>query len=476
MTPASPNFLAIDQGGHASRAIVFDASGRMVASASIDIATRRLPGDRVEHDAEELIGSIHQALLEVERRFGSPIAAAGLATQRSSIVCWDRKSGEALSPVISWQDRRAADWLRRFEPRSAEIQARTGLVLSPHYGASKLRWCLDHLPGVQQARAEDRLCCGPLASFILFRLLGSAPFAVDPANGSRTLLWDCDTRDWSPDLLELFGVPASVLPRCVPTRHAFGEFKVGGNPVSLTVCTGDQSAALFAFGEPGHDAVYINAGTGAFLQRAVGRRRVPSTTLLASVVRDTDGESSYVLEGTVNGAGSALRQIGTELGVGLDELDATVARALDGTAAPPLFLNGVSGLGSPFWRAVFPSHFIGDADTHGKLAAVVESIVFLIAANLDEMARAAGPVRRVVITGGLGAMDGFCRRLADLGGLNVERPDAAEATARGLAWLVAGQSGAWIGGAKSETFTPEPHPALRKRFERWRAAMTAALS
>jgi len=475
MAPSSPHFLAIDQGGHASRALIFDAAGDIVAEAGVDIATRRLDGNRVEHDPEELVESIRRCIHEAEAGFDGEIAAAGLATQRSSIVCWDRTTGAALSPVISWQDRRAADWLRRFENRSADIHALTGLVLSPHYGASKLRWCLDHLPDVARALADGRLCCGPLASFLLFRLLGNRPFAVDPANGSRTLLWDCTTRTWSTALLDLFGVPGAALPRCVPTRHAYGALAIGDRTAPLEVCTGDQSAALFAFGEPWPDTVYINAGTGAFLQRGVGSRRAESATLLCSVVWEADGELSYVLEGTVNGAGSALRQIGDELGIGIETLDAAVTRALERTPAPPLFLNGVSGLGSPFWRSDFRSRFLGDADAEAKLVAVAESIVFLIAVNLEEMTRAAGPVRRLVLSGGLAAQDGLCRRLADLSGIAVERPVVREATARGLAWLVAGRPGNWLDEGEPETFAPAGDPALRDRFARWRAAVAAAL-
>jgi glycerol kinase len=478
MSILSPHFLAIDQGGHASRALVFDAAGRIVASASVDVGTRRTPGEIVEHDPEELIESIRSTLAEAADSFGArgDLTAAGLATQRSSIVCWDRETGAALSPVISWQDRRAADWLRQFKDRSEKIHALTGLVLSPHYGASKLRWCLDHLPEVRRALDAGRLAAGPLASFILFRLLEERPLATDPANGSRTLLWDCSTRNWSEELLELFGVPASVLPRCVPTRHAYGTLPIGSRRVPLGVCTGDQSAALFAFGEPHPDTVYVNAGTGAFLQRAIGGQRIESPQLLGSVVWQSGAELSYVLEGTVNGAGSAIRRVAEEIGVAADALDTEVIRSLESVSEPPLYLNGISGLGSPFWRADFPSRFVGDGGTRQQLAAVVESIVFLIMANLEEMTRAAGPMRRLVLTGGLSALDQMCRKLADLSGLTVERPDVQEATARGLAWLVAGRPQSWAGALRAVRFEPKGNAALKSRFERWRAALADALS
>ena len=138
------------------------------------------------------------------------IVSAGLATQRSSIVCWDRVTGQALSPVISWQDRRAHEWLARFAPHAEAIHATTGLMLSAHYGASKLRWCLDHLPAVAQAETEGRLAFGPLASFLIFRLTAEHTLAADPANAARTLLWNIQSLDWDEGLLHLFSIPVSA--------------------------------------------------------------------------------------------------------------------------------------------------------------------------------------------------------------------------------------------------------------------------
>ena len=312
-------FLAIDQGGHASRAIVFDWESKIVAWETAALEIRRPGIDRIEHDATTLLCSITEALDLAAVALGPRVAdvwAAGLATQRSSVVCWDRVNGEPLSPVISWQDRRGAAWLERFSKHAELIRQTTGLVLSPHYGASKLRWCLDHLPAVAEALQQDRLAWGPILSFILFRILSEHPLVVDPANASRTQLWDLWTRDWSPRLLKLFDLPVAPLPRCVPNRFAFGRICFGGRCVPLTVSTGDQSAALFASGPPRADAVFVNAGTGAFLQVVVPERPVSTGRLLTSMVWNDDLNATYVLEGTVNGAGSALGWVRNELGAG----------------------------------------------------------------------------------------------------------------------------------------------------------------
>lgn len=469
-------YLAIDQGGHASRALLYDRHGHLHDTALVPVGTRRsADGLQVEHDPEALITSLRAAIdMVCSPLAGHPgrIVAAGLATQRSSMVCWDRSTGAALSPVLSWQDRRHAAWLARFEDRQAWIHTRTGLVLSPHYGASKMRWCLDHLPVVAAAARAGTLVMGPLASFILCRLLIERPLVVDPANASRTLLWDPRRGDWSDALLELFGIARDHLPRCVHSRHACGTLDTAAGPVPLGVCTGDQSAAPFAFGPLDPALAYINTGTGAFIQRSLPDRPPDAPRLLTSVVWSDSGHTDFMLEGTVNGAGSAI-----EAWAAAEGCDA--ARALDELAAheppgePPLYLNGISGLGSPYWLAAFDSRYLGSGGTLLRLLAVLESIVFLVRVNLDEMQPHSPPLAHAVLTGGLSANRLFCQRLANLCRLPVWRSDEREATARGLAWLVAGSPAGWPRDP-GEYFQPRPDAALDARFGRWHEAMMTA--
>ncbi len=473
-TPAPPDgalYLAIDQGGHASRALVFDGQGRIVASDFQPIDVTHSHDDWVEHDPAQLITSLHTAINNVMRRLGergSSVIAAGLATQRSSVVCWDKHSGAALSPVISWQDRRAHAWLQQFVEYSEKIHQSTGLFLSAHYGASKIRWCLDHLPAVQAAHQNDTLACGPLASFALFHLLEERPLLADPANASRTLLWNIKTRDWDDELLALFGVPRTPLPRCVPTRHGFGHLRAGGHTIPLTITTGDQSAALFGFGPPQADTVYINMGTGAFIQRTTNRH-LNHPGLLTSIAFQEDQQATYTLEATINGAGSALDWASKTMG--LRDTATRLAEWLANESTPPLFLNGVSGLGAPFWIPDFASRFIGEGEPWEKIVAVVESIVFLLHTNLAEMETTCDPAHRIVISGGLAALDGLCQRLADLSGLPVHRPAECEATARGTAFLLAGGTSVWPETGATMTFAPTENSPLAQRFQRWREAM-----
>jgi len=465
-------WLAIDQGGHASRAILFDAAGEKRAEAQAPLDTRREGADRVEHDPEQLITSVRTVVDEACRRAaeqGWRIAGAGLATQRSSMVCWNRGTGQALSPVISWQDRRNAEWLRSLEPRASWIRERTGLALTAHYGASKMRWCLEHLPAVRAAAAEESLAMGPLASFILFRLLSRHPFVADPANASRTQLWSPATQDWDDELLALFGLPRAALPACVTSRYAYGEIDGVAGEVPLLVATGDQSAVPFAFGEPDPAAAYVNAGTGAFVQRAVRNRLPEAPRLLASVVWSDAGEVVYMIEGTVNGAGSALEAFAAVEGRALPELLDNLERR-PVPPDPPLYLNGIGGLGSPWWQGDFRSRFIGEGNLESRLLAVIESIVFLVCVNLEELGPLGPPLERIVLSGGLSSSRLFAGRLANVAGLPVWRSAETEATARGLARLVAGSAANWPPGP-GEVIYPNEDRALCARFRRWRAAM-----
>ncbi|MEZ5561971.1 MAG: FGGY family carbohydrate kinase [Gammaproteobacteria bacterium] len=469
--------LALDQGGHASRALVFDGTGQLVATGSVPVETLRNPEGHIEHDPDALIGSLREAIAAAckELPAGSRISAAGLATQRSSLCCWNRHSGEALSPVISWQDRRHAAWLETLGEHAGMIRARTGLVLTPHYGASKMRWCLDHLPAVQAAHAAGELVMGPLASFIACRLLDGLPCHADPANAARTQLWDPATRDWSDELLQLFGIARADLPVPVTSRFAWGELATPLGPVPLTVVTGDQSAVPFAFGPLDAGTAYVNIGTGAFIQRALRDRLPEAQQLLVSVVwSDSDGVD-YMLEGTVNGAGSALDWLAAREGLPLARLlDAGQSAAAAGLE-PPLFLNGIGGLGSPFWRSDFESRFVGTGTTGSRLLAVLESIAFLLHANYRELAAHGPRFTRLLLTGGLSANDYLCQCLADLCGIPVLRSEEPEATARGLARLIAAEDAYdWTLPATSRLM-PAENPALCGRFRRWEELLQAQL-
>jgi glycerol kinase len=477
--------LSLDQGGSASRALVFDGEGRELASSRVEVADRRPRPGWVEQDPDAVVDSLRQvaeaALMQLDASQRGHVQACGLSCQRSSLVCWDRSSGIALSPILSWQDTRAAEWLAAQALDTEAIRASTGLYPNAHFGLSKIRWCLDHLDEVKHAAADGRLVIGSLAAFLAFRLLEQRPCLVDPANASRTLLFDLARGDWNRELLERFAIDPRWLPDIARSDAEFGDLVVPSisapskdmpsQRLPLRLLSGDQSTAAFAYGEPRAEATYLNVGTGAFVYRLA--QQVPAgSRLLRSVIHWSEAPQ-YVVEGTVNGAGSALAWFAEQHGI-TDVAAALDAQWVDDSSGDTLFLNGIGGLGSPDWRARFASRFIGDATMEQQLVAVAESIVFLIQRNLSLLQGIGEPCAYVLISGGLSRSDRFCQVLSDLGRLPVHRPGQCEASARGTAFLLAGRPASWAP-LPERRFEPQPNPALLARYRRWSDCMASAL-
>ena len=434
--------LALDQGSHASRACLYGRDGDLLASCVVPVATRHPAPDRVEQDPPELADSLQRAAegALARAREAHPRlvpAAAGLAVQRSTLVCCEADTLVPLLPALSWQDRRHAGWLATLSPAAARVRELTGLPLSAHYGASKLRWCLENVPAVRHAAQRGALRALPLAAWLQARLTQAGPL-VDAANASRTLLFDTARLEWADELLEAFGLPAlglrmDALPRCVPTLGDFGALALGGARVPLTALTGDQSAVPFAAGTLALHEASLNMGTGAFLQQPLARRPADPAPLLGSVLGLFGDGARYTLEGTVNGAGAAVSDFMAR--ESLDEPAAWAAlEALPDDTPLPDALIAAGGLGSPWWQPQAVTRWPEGGTPLTRFAAVAESVALLAAINVAEFARLGAAPRALRIAGGLSRSGFMARRLAAFTGLPVMR-SAPEATARGVAAL-----------------------------------------
>jgi len=475
-------YLVIDQGGHATRAIVFDAVGKIVCAAEASIKTISRNTLEVEHDPVDLLNSVYSAIDEVYQILGDDylkIKQAGLATQRSSIVCWDKQSGEALSPIISWQDRRTSGNLSPYKKHAAYIHDVTGLYLNPHYGATKMRWCLDNLAEVKQALEQSRLCIAPMASFILFHLLNKNPFFIDPANASRSLMMNYKTLAWQPELLDLFSVSENILPEIVLTKTSYGDLVRHQHRIPLLLCTGDQSAAVYSEGRPSADEVFINAGTGAFVLKSSDQiPDLKNEKILTSVVFADKNQVSYVVEGTVNGGGRALHWFSEQTGIVEYEsqLDQWCADCFD----PPIFINAISGVGSPYWVAEYASYFTEEASNEAKFVAVLESIIFLLAENIACIQKISGQINKIRLAGGITRSRFFSQKLCNLLQTPVILAQESEATAKGVYYLLSGhtpeKADAILRGATFSTpsiISPRNDEKLMARYTRWRRIMSS---
>jgi glycerol kinase len=462
--------LVIDQGTHASRALLFDAQGRVRQGAYARVALKRLAADVVEQDAGEILASVHTVIEQVLKSPGgrnADLASAGLATQRSSVLAWDVRNGLPLSPVLSWQDRRNADLIRDLNAYRHTIKQISGLQLSPHYGASKIRWLLDHSTPVRNALKKKCLAVGPLAAYLVSQLVQGRVYVVDHANALRTQLLNLDRLEWDPRLLELFGVPRHLLPECRPVRHEYGRLRAADVP--LTAVNGDQTAAVYCLGAPPRRQAVVNIGTGAFVLLPTGTQRVVENALLSGLAGNRNGDREYVLEGTVNGAGAALNWAAQRWA--LDDPIARLGEWMNSGGEVPIFINTVGGLGSPWWQAGPAPPLIGGGSAPQKAVAVVESILFMLTVNIERM-RATGQVLASLrIGGGLARVDEVCRRLASLSGLAVYRPLELETTARGIAWQAGGGPARWPKPGRGKWFKPTSDRRLAARYRRFRQVM-----
>jgi len=456
----------LDLGSSSVKAVTAPPA-RAGGAARRRIATRRLPGGRVEHDAEAIFAAALSALRAALPRRSRNLEALGLATQRSTVLFWDRDTGRPLTPAYSWQDLRGAPLVSRLrrEARSGgdldeTIGRRTGLRLSPHYSASKLSWALRHVRGLRRRVASGRALWGTLGTFLVWRLSGGAVYAVDHANAQRTLLFDLDSRSWEPELFDTFGlgalVEAPALPAALPTTLTSPIcLRRSGLPLRLCAMTGDQQAALIGLGCRAEGAITINYGSGAFVLISTGERlvRVPGllTTLLASWRGDRPGAHPtvlYAVEGPVNAAATAIDWARKRLRLRLRIAD--LDRFLAGDRGPRRrvhFLPAVAGLGAPRWDPAARPRFAGDLRRAGPrdlMRAVVESIAFRCA----EIVRAAPPRdgprgASILVAGGLTRCRTLLQTQADL----LQRPivvrETPDATGLGAALLTRDPAGWW---------------------------------
>lgn len=423
--------LVIDQGSHASRLAVFTETGELVYLKSTEVSTHSVDETGIyEQDAQAILHGINNLLNKLPYELLNNIENCGLCTQRSSIVAWHKTSGKALAPAISWRDTRAHKLIKSLGSHSATIRNISGLPLSAHYSASKIHWLLHNNTQVKQAHKEGQLCISPLASYLLFHLLQESPVVIDHSNAQRCQLFDSQSLHWSNELLELFQINKNILPECVPVIHRFGKLKLSSIPVNCVI--GDQNAALYAYPKLQHDSALVNIGTGAFILSPSAEKPSPQPALLHTLSSSNKHSANYVTEGTVNGAGSSLSW--AQENDACENLFDLLPQWLLELKSPPIFINSISSLGSPWWCDAGKAEFIGENSQHqnARYVAIIESILFLIQRNLQCLDC---PPTTLLVSGGLAQLDTLCQKLADLSQTKVLRFNQPEATARGCAWL-----------------------------------------
>jgi len=445
--------LALDQGTTSSRAILFGRDGQPVACAQQEFPQHFPQPGRVEHDPRDIwesqLAVARQVLREHHVQPGQ-VRGIGIANQRETTVLWDRKSGEPVAPAIVWQDRRGADHCDRLRAggKAKFIQDHTGLELDAYFSATKLAWLLDNVPGVRARAERGELAFGTIDSWLVYKLCGK--HVTDVSNASRTMLFNLHLLRWDQGLLDLFGIPDSVLPRVVSSAEEVGATHPGwfGQPIPIAGIAGDQQAATFgqACHRPG--MVKNTYGTGCFMLMHAGTHApVSRHRLLSTVGWRVDGATCYLLEGSVFMGGATIEWLRDGLGIieRSGDVEALAASVPDtgGVFLVPAF----AGLGAPHWDPYARGALVGmTRGTHrGHIArAALEAIAYQSAELLGAMQKdAACPVHEVRADGGGARNDLLMQFQADLLGVPVVRPRVTETTALGAAWLAGLALGYW---------------------------------
>ena len=471
--------LAIDQGTTGTTCLVVDEQLRPVGRGYRELRQHFPAPGLVEHDAEEIWATVLGAAREAVDDAGvspSELRAIGITNQRETTLLWNRRDGRPLGRAIVWQDRRTA--ARCAELPVDLVRERTGLVPDPYFSATKLEWLL------REAGTAGELAFGTIDSWLVWRLTGGAHL-TDVTNASRTMLLDLDTLEWDDELLTLFGVPRSVLPRVVPSCGELGEGKLFGASLPITGIAGDQQAALF--GQACFDAgrAKVTYGTGSFVLANAGRERgAPPDGILQTVAwRLGDDAPVYALEGSVFVAGAALQWLRDGLGVLEDARESeAIAGSLDGNDGV-YFVPALTGLGAPHWapeaRGLVTGLTRGTSRAH-LVRAALEAIAFQTADVLDAMSL---PLELVRADGGAAA-NGFLVQLqADLSRVPVEVSAEPEATALGAAALAGLGAGVWTDTSQVEAawrraarYEPQLDQADADRLiDGWRDAVNRTL-
>ncbi len=491
------HILAIDQGTTSSRAIVFDAQLRVIASAQEEFPQHYPASGWVEHDPSDLwstVAGTARAAIEKSGIDAADIAAIGITNQRETTLIWDRTTGEPIHRAIVWQDRRTADTCTALKDAGHEpmITARTGLLLDPYFSGTKIKWLLDNVPGARDRAKRGELAFGTVDTFLIWKLTGGKVHATDATNAARTLVYNIARGEWDAEICELLDIPMQLLPEVKDCAADYGTTRpdLFGHEIPICGVAGDQQAATVGQACFAPGMMKSTYGTGCFALLNTGTDMVPSKNrLLTTIAYRLNGQTTYALEGSIFIAGAVVQWLRDGLKI---IREAKETQPLADAADPSqdvVLVPAFTGLGAPYWRPDCRGAVYGLTRNSGpaELAkAALESVGYqtrdLLEAMRSDWGAAADGVLRV--DGGMTASDWAMQFLSDILGAPVDRPVVTETTALGAAYLAGLQAGlcpppaefqsSW---ALERRFTPQMDPATRNaKYARWGRAIAATMT
>ena len=445
--------LALDQGTTSSRAILFDKKQNIIGIAQKEFTQFYPRQGWVEHDPQEIYSSQYAVMMEVIAQTGidpAEIAGIGITNQRETTIVWDKNTGRAIYNAIVWQCRRTADIIDRVvaDGHGDYIRSVTGLVPDAYFSASKIQWILDHVEGAREKAERGDLLFGTVDSWLLWKLTGGKVHATDYTNASRTMLYDIHHLRWDEKLLELFRIPASMLPQVRNSSEVYGTAPIQGCDIPICGIAGDQQAALFGqcCFEPG-DAKNTY-GTGCFLLMNTGEKAVTSKNgLITTIAIGLGGKVQYALEGSIFVGGAVVQWLRDELHLITEAADTEYFALKVSDSAGVYVVPAFAGLGAPHWDMYARGAILGLTRGAGRnhiIRASLESIAYQTADVLSAMELDTGiSLHELNVDGGASANHFLMQFQSDIVGRNVYRPVIRETTALGAAYLAGLAVGFW---------------------------------
>lgn len=487
--------MALDQGTTSSRAIIFDHSGKMIASLNKEFRQIYPKPGWVEHDPMEIWESQIEVAKGVIEKAGikpEDIAAIGITNQRETTVVWDKNTGKPIYNAIVWQCRRTAPICDDLKNKGFDkkIREKTGLVVDAYFSGTKVKWILDNVEGAREKAERGELLFGNIDTWLIWNLTRGKVHVTDYSNASRTMLFNIHELKWDKEILEELNVPENMLPEVKPSSHVYGytDKSIFGVEISIAGDAGDQQAALFgqACFKPG--MAKNTYGTGCFMLMNTGEKAVPSKTgLLTTIAWGIDGKVEYALEGSIFITGAAIQWLRDELRI-IDNAPQSEEYALkvedtNGVYVVPAFV----GLGAPYWDMYARGVIVGltrGAKREHIIRATLESIAYQTRDVLEAMQEDSGiKLQALKVDGGASANNFLMQFQADILGVPVDRPQVIETTALGAAYLAGLAVGFWNSREEIEKnwnidrrFEPAMEEEKREKLYRgWKKAVERAM-
>lgn len=488
--------LAIDQGTTSSRSILFDHEGNICSIAQKEFNQIFPKPGWVEHDPQEIWSSQASTIAQVITNVGAEskdIAAIGITNQRETTIVWDAETGRPVYNAIVWQDRRTADYCKELEKQglTQKIREKTGLIIDAYFSGTKIRWILENVPGAREKAEAGKLRFGTVDTWLIWNMTHGEKHVTDVTNASRTLLYNIHTLEWDEEMLQLLGIPKSMLPEVKSSSEVYGytHMPIFSLDVPIAGIAGDQQAALFGqmCTEPG--TIKNTYGTGCFLLMNTGEKAVLSqNNLLTTIAWKIGDQVSYALEGSVFVAGSVIKWMRDEMHMfrTAKDIDRLAENAEDNGGI--YFVPALTGLGAPYWDPYAKGTITGitrGTKLEHVARAALEGIAFETMDIVEAMRKDAGvSLGELKVDGGVSNSNVTMQFQADILGTNVVRPTCVETTAKGAAYLAGLAVGFWSSIAEikaqwaiDKTFTPSmPEEKVKEVKDGWRDALSRALS